>query len=117
VSGSQRSAPWSTDRCWAPRRWLRDDNAEAVELLQSALTPPGQPASRSQVGGSGWKATSGRPWSYRSLDEAAELAAELPGPGRAATAPTIIGVGLRIEGLVQASRGNLDEAISALQQA
>jgi len=97
---------------------LREDNAEAVELLQTALATAraagiNEPGRRQRLEGDLGQALV----NTGQLDEAAELAAELQDLGERQDRPTIIGVGLRIAGLMQASRGNLDKAIALLQQA
>ncbi|WP_163569497.1 LuxR C-terminal-related transcriptional regulator, partial [Fodinicola feengrottensis] len=51
------------------------------------------------------------------LAEAAELAAEQRALGERGGRPTVLGVGLRIEGLVRAAEGDLDAAQELLEQA
>jgi len=51
------------------------------------------------------------------IDEARAIAAELLEIGTSAARPTLIGVGRRIEGLVEAAAGDLDKSVSCLQAA
>jgi DNA-binding CsgD family transcriptional regulator len=51
------------------------------------------------------------------LDDAAELAKELLALGERSGRPLVLGVGLRIHGLVQAERGDLNQATETLRRA
>lgn len=97
---------------------LRGDNDEAVRLLGAALATAREaglhePGRRQRLEGDLGQALV----NVGQFTEAMDLAKELRKLGERQQRPTIAGVALRIEGLVSAGRGRLDEAVSLLQQA
>jgi DNA-binding CsgD family transcriptional regulator len=97
---------------------LRGNDSQAVAVLTTALELARaegihEPGRRQRLEGDLGQAlvNTGR------LSEALELAAELRVLGARTSRPTILGVGLRIEGLVKAAQGDLETAGSLLDDA
>lgn len=94
---------------------LRGDIEQAIALLDGVLKQAqelhvNEPAARGRPEGDLAQAlvTAGR------LAEAAAVAAELADIGSCLDRPTLSGIALRVQGLIAAARGELDEAVSLL---
>ncbi|WP_165960239.1 AAA family ATPase [Actinocrispum wychmicini] len=97
---------------------LRGDDTTAVSVLTTAMDMAGaegirEPSRRQRLDSDLGQAlvNTGR------LDEAQSLADELIDLGTRSARPTLLGVGLRIQGLAEAARGDLSSAASTLDNA
>ncbi|GAB3908963.1 hypothetical protein GCM10029964_109700 [Kibdelosporangium lantanae] len=97
---------------------LRGDDAEAVSVLTTAVELARaegilEPARRQRLDGDLGQAlvNTGR------LTEATDLASSLVAMGNRLSRPTLLGVGLRVRGLVEAAEGDTASALSTLEEA